>query len=87
MSGTCMAGSSAEARVERAARSVRLREPTAAVDTMDAQRYPDADRCIEVVLPDTNCAGFEVYGALEDERLDLRDAAAQGTNFVVVATA
>jgi len=87
MSGTCMAGSSAEARVERAARSVRLREPTAAVDTMDAQRYEGAQRCIEVVLPDTTSASYEVYGALEDERLDLQEAQPQGTNFVVVATA
>ena len=86
-SQTCLAGSNARARVGRAARSVRLRAPTAAVDTMVAERYPDADHCIEIVLPDQTCAPYEVLGALEDERLDLQDATAQGTNFVVVATA
>jgi hypothetical protein len=54
---------------------------------MVAERYPDADHCIEIVLPDQTCAPYEVLGALEDERLDLQDATAQGTNFVVVATA
>jgi len=82
----CMAGASAQARVERAARSVRLRAPTAAVDTMAAQRHPDADRTIEVVLPDTDSLPPEVCGALVDERLAIRSAQPQGTNFVVVAT-
>lgn len=82
----CRAGERAEARVQRAARSARLREPTAAVETIPAEHSSHEAETLEVVIPGNACPPT-ILSALHGERLRVRSAQPQGDSFVVVATA
>jgi len=83
----CIAGRTDEARLARAARSVRLRNATAAVDQLDATEGPHPEPRLEIVLHEMDRCPDEVYGALQDEHLDILRAQPRGPHYLVIATA
>lgn len=88
MSRTCTAGgNAARARIQRAARSIRLRDPSAAVDTLSPSEGPRDCWTIEATLPDRDSVSPRVYGALADEKLDIVSVDPQGQHRRLVATA
>jgi len=87
MSQTCTAGTSDQARVARAARSLRLYAPMAVVDELEPAAGQYDCWALEATLAEHDCAESHIYGVLEDEDLDLRLAQSRGPHFVVVATA
>lgn len=83
----CLGGTTAEARLGRAARSVRLTQPVAAVDELDATEGALPEPTLEIVLHDTDRCPDEVTRALLSESLDILRAQPRGPHYVVVATA
>lgn len=86
-SQTCTAGTSAQARIARAARSLRLRAPMAAVDELEPAAGQHDSWTLEATLAECDHAADYIYSVLDDEGLDLRLATTRGPNFVIVATA
>ena len=87
MSQTCTAGTSDQARVARAARSLRLRAPMAVVDELEPAAGQYDAWSLEATLAEHDCAESHIYSVLEDEGLDLRLAQTRGAHFEIVATA
>jgi len=88
MSGTCVAGGNADrARIQRAARSLRLSEPIAAVDVIEPGTGPISGWVLEATLAERDHVPAAALSVLSDERLDLRSAEPQGPHYRIVATA
>ncbi len=83
----CIAGTTAQARLGRAARSVRLCTPTTAVDELDASEGAHPEPTLEIVLHERDRCPDEVLRALMTESLDILRAQPRGPHYVVVATA